>query len=225
MKVMHDLLDEMNSVLASILDDASLAKVALDDQQRLRLWLIDPAYQIENLPAGAAQRVMDNPLYWMFCWASGRVMAQQILDNPDLVKNRVVMDVGSGSGVVAIAAALSGAERVIASDIDPMSQNAIRLNRDLNAVDQKRFDVIGDYRDYSGQVDLITVADVLYDRDNLPLLDALLDHAADMMLADSRVKNFTHPRLVKTAKFPGETFPALGGFDEFSEVNFYRKSC
>jgi len=55
-----------------------------------------------------------------------------ILDNPELVKDKVVMDVGAGSGIVSIAAKIAGAKHVIASDIDAISQPAIKLNSELN---------------------------------------------------------------------------------------------
>ena len=57
--------------------------------------------------------------YWAFCWASGQVLARYLLDHPERVRGKVVMDVGAGSGVVGIAAKIAGAKRVIACDIDP----------------------------------------------------------------------------------------------------------
>src|SRR5690554_1846273 len=110
------------------------------------------------------------------------------------------------------------AQQIIASDIDPIAQKAIALNAKLNQVD---IEIMGDYRSYQGVAELITVADVLYDSDNLPLLKDLLKRAA-VWLADSRIRNFSYPGLKWCESFAGETFPALGGFDEFSQVNIYR---
>lgn len=209
--------------LKSIIPEAKLSVWDLLGDARLKLMLIDGDMDISQLSAETAQAVMDHPLYWMFCWASGKVLAQQLLLNPHWVKGKTVMDVGAGSGVVALAAALAGAHRVIASDIDPLSQQAIRLNATLNnvAVD-KNFQIIGDYHEYVGEVDVIVIADVLYDRNNIPLLQGLLKRGKSMLLADSRVKNFSYPGLEKTQSYPGCTFPDLGGFDEFYEVNIYR---
>ena len=84
------------------------------------------------------------PPYWAFAWAGGQALARHILDHPGLVRGRTVLDFGSGSGVVAIAAAISGA-RVTAAEIDPFAAAAIVLNAALNEVEIaiERSDVIG----------------------------------------------------------------------------------
>lgn len=215
---MQSILHALNQELQCILPDAQLAQTALPGCAPLHLYLLDEHYQIEKLDAATAEKVMDNPLYWLFCWASGLVMAQLVLKEPERVKGKTVLDVGAGSGVVAIACALAGAKKVIAADLDPMAQQAIQLNAVLNAVD---VEVIGDYREYQGEVDLITVADVLYDRGNLPLVNELLQKAP-VWLADSRIRNFSHPGLLWCGVSPGVTYPELGGFDEFSQVNMYQ---
>jgi hypothetical protein len=96
----------------------------------------------------------------------------------------------------------------------------MQAKAELNNVE---LEIIGDYQDYQGTIDLITVADVLYDRNNIPLLEGLLRRADELILGDSRVKNFTHPGLNKTHTLEGHTYPELGGFDEFNEINIYRK--
>lgn len=225
MSIVSTELSELSAELQSIMPDANLKAWDLLGDGKLQLYLIDEKTNIESLSVETAQAVMNNPLYWMFCWASGKVLAQQILANPQWVKGKTVMDVGTGSGVVAIACALAGAKRVIASDIDSFSQKAVRANLQLNGLRVSGdFQVIGDYQDYVGELDLIVIADVLYDSDNIPLLELLLQRADNMLLADSRVKNFSYPGLSKVATFEGCTFPHLGGFDEFFEVNVY-KSC
>ncbi|NRB41215.1 MAG: methyltransferase, partial [Pseudomonadales bacterium] len=206
-----------------IIPPANLKAWDLLGDGQLQLYLMDEKTNIESLPAETVQAVMDNPLYWMFCWASGKVLAQEILQNPAWVKGKTVMDVGTGSGVVAIACALAGAKRVIASDIDDVSQKAVKLNLQLNGLaDVDHIQIMGDYRQYQGHVDLIVIADVLYEEKNIPLLEDLLKRSDEMILVDSRVKNFSYPGLEKTATFDGCTFPHLGGFDEFFEVNLYR---
>lgn len=208
----------LHQQLQQVLPSATIQPIALPNCQGLQLYLLDENYPVMALDNETAQRVMNNPLYWLFCWASGLVMAQQIFCNPEQVKGKVILDVGSGSGVVAIAAAMAGAKKVIASDIDPIAQKAIALNAALNQV---AIEIVGDYRDYQGGVELISVADVLYDKANLPLLKDLLNKAP-VWLADSRIRNFSYPGLQWCESFAGETFPALGGFDEFSQVNIYR---
>jgi predicted nicotinamide N-methyase len=84
------------------------------------------------------------PPYWAFAWAGGQALARHILDHPELVRGRSVLDFGAGSGFVAIAAAISGA-RVTAAEIDPFAAAAIALNAALNKVEIaiERTDVIG----------------------------------------------------------------------------------
>jgi predicted nicotinamide N-methyase len=83
----------------------------------------------ESLARGAVA-----PPYWAFAWAGGQALARFLLDNPEVVRGREVLDIGSGSGIVAIAAAKAGAARVVAAEIDPFAAAAIALNAPLNGV-------------------------------------------------------------------------------------------
>ena len=74
------------------------------------------------------------PPFWAFAWAGGQGLARYLLDNPEIVRGREVLDIGSGSGIVAIAAAKAGAARVVAAEIDPFAAAAIALNAPLNGV-------------------------------------------------------------------------------------------
>jgi predicted nicotinamide N-methyase len=74
------------------------------------------------------------PPFWAYPWAGGIALARYLLDHRDEVVGRVVLDVAAGSGLVAIAAALAGAARVVASDIDPLAMAAIGLNAAANGV-------------------------------------------------------------------------------------------
>ncbi len=109
------------------------------------------------------------PPYWAFAWAGGQALARYILDHPETVAGKRVLDIGSGSGVVAIAAAKAGAASVLAADIDAFSIAAIRLNAVANgatiAVTQD--DLIG----AEGDWDVILVGDLFYER---PLAERLL---------------------------------------------------
>jgi predicted nicotinamide N-methyase len=75
------------------------------------------------------------PPFWAYPWAGGIALARYLLDHPERAAGRVVLDLASGSGLVAIAAARAGAARVIASDIDPMAVAAITLNAAVNGVE------------------------------------------------------------------------------------------
>ena len=74
------------------------------------------------------------PPFWAFAWAGGQALARYLLDHPETVAGREVLDIGSGSGIVAIAAAMAGARRVTAAEIDPFAAAAIALNAPLNGV-------------------------------------------------------------------------------------------
>jgi predicted nicotinamide N-methyase len=74
------------------------------------------------------------PPFRAFPWAGGQALARYLLDHPEVVHGKAVVDIASGSGLVAIAAALAGAASVTANDIDPYSAAAIALNAELNGV-------------------------------------------------------------------------------------------
>jgi len=75
------------------------------------------------------------PPYWAFAWAGGQALARYLLDNPALAAGKSVIDLGSGSGLTAIAAGLAGAASVLAADIDALALAAVRLNAALNGVE------------------------------------------------------------------------------------------
>jgi len=74
------------------------------------------------------------PPFWAFAWAGGQGLARYLLDHPDVVAGRTVLDLASGSGLVAVAAARAGAAAVRAVDVDPVAAAAIGLNAAANAV-------------------------------------------------------------------------------------------
>lgn len=122
------------------------------------------------------------PPYWAFAWAGGQALARYILDHPEEVARRDVLDFGSGSGLVAIAAAMAGAARVLASDIDPFSLAAILLNAQANstAIDITPRDLIGSPAPW----DVILLGDLCYER---PLAARLLDWLTDRVGSGTRV--------------------------------------
>jgi predicted nicotinamide N-methyase len=74
------------------------------------------------------------PPWWAFAWAGGQALARHLLDHPELVRRRGVLDLGAGSGLTAIAAAKAGADAVLAADIDPYALVAVALNAEANGV-------------------------------------------------------------------------------------------
>jgi predicted nicotinamide N-methyase len=103
------------------------------------------------------------PPFWAFAWAGGQGLARHILDHPETVAGKRVLDFASGSGLVAIAAKLAGASDVLAADIDPWAASAIALNATENGVvirstaDDQIGKVVG--------ADVILAGDVFYDRE------------------------------------------------------------
>lgn len=74
------------------------------------------------------------PPYWAFAWAGGQALARYVLDHPEIVSGKTVLDLASGSGLVAIAASKAGAKSVLAADIDAFSISAIAANAAANGV-------------------------------------------------------------------------------------------
>ena len=85
------------------------------------------------------------PPFWAFAWAGGQALARYLLDHPDLVTGRFVVDFGAGSGLAAIAAAKAGAAHVLAAEIDQFAAAAIAANAALNGVEIRvtTADIIG----------------------------------------------------------------------------------
>lgn len=209
---------DLEQALAVIIPGASLSVQTLPDVPELSLLLLDEHYPRQPLPTEVMQRIMDNPLYWVFCWASGQVLARFILDQPQSVSGKRVLDFGCGSGVVAIAAKMAGASEVIACDIDPQALEASAFNARLNNVELTLSD---DFNAVSDALDLIVVADVLYDRENLGWLDIFERKADSVLVADSRVRNFDHPPYRRIAQMHSCTLPDLDESAEFRTVSIY----
>ena len=186
------------------------------------LSLLTPDYPRGKLTNEEMLAIIDKPAYWAFCWASGQVTARFLLDNPTVCKHRTVIDFGSGSGVVSIAAALSGADFVIACDHDANARTAIFENARLNQI--KQIEVISDLNQLTSKPDVLIASDILYDRDNLGILDRLSEHCDLALIADSRVRDpeiFDAYRLVSRER--SKTVPDLDEFEEFSLVSLYER--
>ena len=103
------------------------------------------------------------PPFWAFAWAGGQALARFLLDRPETVAGRAVLDFGAGSGLVAIAAAKAGAGRVAAAEIDPFAAVAIAANAALNGVELAI--VTADLLDAEpGDWPVVTAGDVCYER-------------------------------------------------------------
>jgi len=213
-------LGELARRLRRTLPDARIDPVELSGCAGLKLGLINADYQQGPLPREVMTAVIAEPAYWAFCWGSGLALARLLTREPARVAGKRVLDLGSGSGVVAIAAARAGAGAVTACDTDPDAIAATTHNAALNGV---TLDVVDDPASLSDDYDLLLMADVLYDRSNLALLEQAARLARTVLVADSRISalpDLTY-RLVGTE--PALTLPNLGEFDEYGLVRFFQR--
>ncbi|MFN3572428.1 MAG: class I SAM-dependent methyltransferase [Phenylobacterium sp.] len=100
----------------------------------LTLRLADEITPIWRMTEEALEQIGLPPPFWAFAWAGGQALARYILDHPQIVAGRRVVDFASGSGIVAIAAAKAGAAHVLAADIDPFCGAALAVNAEANGV-------------------------------------------------------------------------------------------
>ncbi len=204
------------------LPDARMEVVTLPDCGGLRLSLINADYQTGPLDPDVMQAVIREPAYWSFCWGSGLALARFLLNHPEWVKQRTVIDLGAGSGVAGIAAAMAGARRVIACDTDPDALLATRTNASLNGVTLELADALPQPEGpLPARADVLLMADVLYDRRNLSLLKIAQRHADRILVADSRVTTLPDPAYREIARMDALTLPNLGEFDEFRTAHLF----
>ncbi|MGO9192201.1 MAG: class I SAM-dependent methyltransferase [Streptosporangiaceae bacterium] len=145
-----------------ILTSTQLSAVALVPEIRLHQ-ASEPIGLWQRTELAAGRTNLDPP-FWAFAWAGGQALARYLLDHPEAVKDRHVIDIASGSGLVAIAAARAGAAAVTAYDIDPLAAAAITVNADANGV--AVLAVCADVLDTDApDADVMLAADAFYERD------------------------------------------------------------
>jgi predicted nicotinamide N-methyase len=128
----------------------------------IRLHLAGEAHDLWLKTEEELEEIGLPPPFWAFAWAGGQGLARYVLDHPQTVAGKRVVDFASGSGLVAIAAVKAGALFVQAVDIDPWTAMAIELNSRLNDVEISFFneDIIGSTLD----ADVLLAGDVFYDK-------------------------------------------------------------
>ena len=160
------------------------------------------------------------PPYWAFAWAGGQALARHVLDHPDIVRGKQVLDIGSGSGLVGLAAMKAGAASVLAADIDAFACTAIRLNAAANAcvITVTEEDKIG----APGPWDVILVGDLFYER---PLAERLLAWLTPLgipaLLGDPGRNYFPKNGVEKLASYSVQTTRDLED-REIRETGVYR---
>jgi predicted nicotinamide N-methyase len=137
--------------------------LAVPHAAEIRLYLADEATALWEKTEEELGEMGLPPPFWAFAWAGGQALARYVLDHPGIARGKRVLDFASGSGLVAIAAALAGAAHVEASEIDAFALAAIALNAEANgcAVAPHAGDIVGEDRGW----DLVLAGDVSYERD------------------------------------------------------------
>jgi predicted nicotinamide N-methyase len=153
------------------------------------------------------------PPFWAFAWAGGQGLARYLLDHPDEVAGKRVLDFASGSGLVAIAAAMAGARSVLAVDIDPFARVAAQLNADVNGVSlaSEQRDLVGLDEGWA----VILAGDVCYEQGMasrvLDWLEGLEKRGARVLLGDPGRSYLPATRLRELASYD---VPVVGALED-----------
>jgi predicted nicotinamide N-methyase len=178
----------------------------------LRLHLADEAFGLWKRTEEEVGHPGVPPPYWAFAWPGGQALARYLLDNPALVRGRSVFDLGSGSGLVAIAAARAGADTVTAAEVDMYALAAIGLNAEVNGV--RITCSLGDAVDGDGgEADVVLAGDLFYEGPMAGRVMSFLERAqargADVLVGDPGREYLPRPRFVPLATYDVAVPPGL----------------
>lgn len=170
----------------------------------LRLRLANDTIGLWERAEAAMGRGELDPPFWASVWPGGAALARYLLRHRKMVSGRMVVDVATGSGVVAIAAALAGASSVVAYDTDELAVSAAQMNACLNGVRIAVYQA--DVRSvFAPSGALVTAGDVFYDRDistaMLEGLTALAKAGSEVLIGDPYRSFFPQDRLEPLANF------------------------
>jgi predicted nicotinamide N-methyase len=194
---------------------ASVVSVSIPELN-INLYLLEASIEKNQYSPEQVDSIWGNMPYWAFAWSSGRALAQYILDNPALVKDKTVCDFGAGSGIVALAALKAGARCAWVCDLDSQALLASQLNASKNAMEVLTCTDISQVKD----LDLLVVGDVLYDPRNHKLAQHLFSQDLPVIWAESQAQTKLS-EYGPVAAYQAQTFPNLGGFDEHTDIHIY----
>ena len=171
-----------------------------------KLWLASEYVPIWQATETWLEEQNVDPPYWAFCWPGGQAVARYLLDHPEAVRGKRVIDFAAGSGVSSMAAAQAGAQSVVANDIDLLSLVATRLNASANGltVALSADDWLAS-PDSAPAADVVIAGDVCYEREmSARALAWLRAHATAgrlVLLGDPGRNYFTAQGLVELARY------------------------
>jgi len=164
----------------------------------LALWLV--AGHVD-LDARNEELIAGNAPYWAFCWGAGQALARYVLDHPELVRGKTVIDFGAGSAVLAIAAARAGAAHVTAVDTDERSRMIAAANAELNGIELTTASQVPE------RYELILASDVLYDAAAARWLLDAPQRGCEVLLGDPHRHGCLRPAVDPIACVPATAFP------------------
>ena len=169
----------------------------------IELRLADDAHELWHRTEEELAEIGLPPPFWAFAWAGGQGLARYVLDRPETVRGRRVLDFASGSGLVAIAARLAGAAEAVASDIDPFAGPAMQMNADANGVTIGL--VLSDLVGTDGGWEVVLAGDVFYDRAFahrlVPWFSMLRKRGAEVIVGDPGRSYLPKDRLTALAVY------------------------
>ena len=177
--------------------------LAVPHAPELRLHLADEAIDLWQKTEDELAAIGLPPPFWAFAWAGGQALARYVLDTPQMVAGKQVLDFASGSGLCAIAAMKAGAASCLAVDIDPFALEAIGLNAAANGVEiaALQADLIGTDAGW----DVVFAGDVFYEHDMASRvfgwLDGLRQRGALVLIGDPGRSYLPKPRLRAVATY------------------------
>jgi predicted nicotinamide N-methyase len=181
----------------------------------LSLHLADEITPIWKLTEEALEEIGLPPPFWAFAWAGGQALARYILDHPEIVAGKRVIDFATGSGIVAIAAMKAGAASVLAADIDVFCQAAVGLNAEANGV-AVGFTEVNLLDAPPPETDVLLAGDICYEK---PMAEAVMDWlrqgraaGAAVLIGDPGRTYFRKDDLLKLAEYQVETTRELEDF-------------
>jgi predicted nicotinamide N-methyase len=204
-----ELEDQLTTNAVAGLDGLGIAQVPLVPS--IRLYLAQDAIVWWARMEAEAGRALATP-FWASAWIGGQAVARYVLDHPELVIGRRVLDLAAGSGLVGIAASMAGAAAVTANDIDPYAAAAVALNARLNGVgikvtSQNLLDGDG------GDADVVLAGDVFYNESLagtvMPFLRRAAARGARVLVGDPGRADLPRDQLEVLATYPARSATVL----------------